>query len=499
MLVSLRNILKSEKIIIIIFAFLSAAIIGYLFSQSLMNNIRWTVYLFFGPLFIFLYVMIKKTLQKFLIILISIFFIDGILFTKVALGDYVSLTLSFILGLFALIRFNEVEENTNSNTNTNSNSNKLIIWSLMLFFIASIIAVINGIIRDSHYASANVKDFISYYIGFLIFFFGSYKAFNKKEEVLTLMEVILIFSLLISAGHLFSMLTGIQLQSIRSDMADDRDLMGANWRYGGFLGNPNNLAAFYVISIPAAILAFLYSKKIRNKIISVFAIVSMSVSLFLLGSRGGLLFLALNLFISLFFWKFTLKKTIALATLLLIGAAITDQALDKYFSAQFEKTIKRFEKTGTQDIREKIWLETIDIIISNPMGLGISTYHFTDELKKRSGMTWSNPHNIYFEFAAQGGILMSVFFLMFAISSFIFLAKSFYKSEDTNDKLIFGMIAIILSGFILFGITEPIFKNGHKLNYFLAIVIGAGLNAGLKFNYYDKYQISNRGNYVAII
>lgn len=482
----LRYFVVSEKIKIILISFFIAAILGYLFAQSLTNNIRWTIYLFFGPLSIMLFLSIKSEVFRFAAIIFAIIFIDGILFTKVSISDYVSFSLSYILLLSVLFFPSAIKQE--------SAIRKYLIFGFVIFIFAAIGGMLQGIIRDSFYASANVKDFVTYYLGFLLFFLAGYKSFNDKRQALKLLEIIIFFGLLVSIGHLFSMTTGIQLQAIRAEMAnEDKDLMGTNWRYGGFLGNPNNLAAFYAMIIPASMIFALYSKKFSTKLISILSIVAMVISLLLLGSRGGLLFLFVNFLISLFFLKLNIKQT-ALAFFVITAAYFSaNEAIEKYFSSQFERTIKRFEKAGVEDIREHIWKNSVEIIKDNPMGLGLATYHFTKELKNRSGMTWSNPHNIYIEFLTQGGFLTLLGFLIIAIGSLIQLGKSFYHSNDIDERIIYGTSFLIFSGFLLAGLTEPVFRNGHKLNYFLAIILGASLS--LSFN-----KINNkRDDNVAII
>ncbi len=89
-----------------------------------------------------------------------------------------------------------------------------------------------------------------------------------------------------------------------------RSIEEGAWRYGGFFGNVNFMSTFYVMIIPVFFVQAFNSKNMLIKIFALFSIATMILSTLMGASRGGLLFLAVNLLISCFFLQINAKNNL---------------------------------------------------------------------------------------------------------------------------------------------------------------------------------------------
>jgi O-antigen ligase len=286
------------------------------------------------------------------------------------------------------------------------------------------------------------------------------------------------------------MLTGINLEAARGAEAvvDYRALSEDNWRYGGFFGNVNTMSAFYVMIVPASIYFLISDKSILNKLIAGVAVVAMIISLLLGASRGGLLFLGSNIIISLFFIKIKLKNVIfAFVSLITIGF-ILNYLLDQYFIEYLTRAFDEMARKGTDSPREMIWYYTSQIIFDHPFGLGLSTENYTIILRQYSNSFWSNPHNVYLEMTTQTGIAGLIVFMSIVIRTLWKNIKSYYSSVDPIMKESLAIVFIMMTGFLLMGFTEPIFRNQYKLNHVFALLIGFSLSLSSRFGNLNNNQ-----------
>ena len=137
------------------------------------------------------------------------------------------------------------------------------------------------------------------------------------------------------------------------------------------------------------------------------------------------------------------------------------------------KSLERL--AGVSDtVRLEIWGATLELLKDFPMGVGLTSKIFAEELNRvHPGFFFANPHSIYLGVMVQTGVLG---FLAMATLVGGALSRGLYTVRESARRYYSPLYAIPAIGILVFlcgGITEPIFSNGHKLNHLFWILIGA--------------------------
>ena len=119
-----------------------------------------------------------------------------------------------------------------------------------------------------------------------------------------------------------------------------------------------------------------------------------------------------------------------------------------------------------------------------------------EKLSNYANLHWANPHNMYLHFIVQNGYLGFAAIMFIFIYTIVSNIKAYKKCEDENKKISLAFLLLMITGFMLMGITEPLFKNQYKLNYIIAIVLGLSMFLSQKIlltyeaeNFNEKIQI----------
>lgn len=258
-------------------------------------------------------------------------------------------------------------------------------------------------------------------------------------------------------------------------VASGRDLSEGQWRYGGFFGNVNALSAFFVMIIPGCLL-FLFGKQpFWLKMASGLSIIIMLVAILFGASRGALLFVAINIIVSLFFLKVNVKQILLGTGFIIILLFAVDSLFDKYIQEFVERAIDEMTKKGTDSPRELIWKYTFSMVKDYPLGIGLTDVNYMDKLSSYANLHWANPHNMYLHFLVQNGYLGFIAIIFIFFYTIVTNIKAYKKCDDDNYKISLAFLLLMITGFMLMGITEPLFKNQYKLNYIIAIVLGLSM------------------------
>lgn len=263
--------------------------------------------------------------------------------------------------------------------------------------------------------------YITFFIGFLTFFK------DKKEQLKQLVKVACI------SGVITSIIAIIYPWQID-------EFLG---RIGGTLGHPTNLATFLVILIPFLITEFFESHKKSEKIFWIASIAIMLLSLYLSGSRAGLLglFAEIILFVAIFKKKFLLIPLFCM----LIGVFVFSWRLS-------------FNEESMRSINTRLvtWPKIIEMIIENPFfGTGQET--FMESFKSHKPQEFLNledinaeldrAHNEPLDITATTGI----FGLIFYISIILYALKWAFKKTSPIIIKTAGISILGLSITNLFG------------------------------------------------
>jgi O-antigen ligase len=249
--------------------------------------------------------------------------------------------------------------------------------------------------------------------------------------------------------------------------------------------------------IPAAFLFLLTDKSFLKKIIVLVSISIMSLSLLFGGSRGGVLFLALNLMIAFLFLRVNFKTKVYAVIALAVVAFVVGFFLQEYFFSFFERTFERFSEKGLEDTtRAKNFAASIQILLDHPFGIGVSQINFAPLLMEYANIYFASPHNIYLEMGLQVGINGLIMFLSIVGLTVYYNIYDFQRAEDPILRMALSMSLVFLTGFLLMGFTEPIFRNYYKLNHLFGLILGISLSLHYRI---QNDLLSNKYEYLQTI
>lgn len=470
----LRYLLFKYKTPAILLATIFISLIsGAIFSKMVSSNPRWSVYLFIGPLVLFSLYKTKNSVYKISAIMAIVIFIDDTFVNRFPFTNYFKLTITLFFGLTAFISY------MLKNDKIKFPKYFPVLWTL--FFISAIASMIIGSYQGEEYLYSNTQNFVPYFLEFFMFVYLGYLAFDSPEKLKDFFFMLFIMAIIVAVGHIYALSTGRQFGLVAELNQDE--VTDANWRYGGFFGNVNTQSAFYVMCIPGALIYLLSEKNYLKKFFVVISISIMTLSLLFGGSRGGVLFLAANLIIAFFFLKVDMKTKVYGIIAIVLIAAIVSFFLQEYFFEFFERTFERFNEKGLEDTtRAKNFAASFQILLDNPFGIGVSQMNFIPLLMQYANIFFASPHNVYLEMGLQVGINGLIAFLAIVLLTVFYNVKTFRSADDPDLKLTLSLTLLQLTGFLLMGFTEPIFRNYFKLNHLFGLMLGISLSL------YYRYQ-----------
>ncbi|MES2315485.1 MAG: O-antigen ligase family protein [Patescibacteria group bacterium] len=290
---------------------------------------------------------------------------------------------------------------------------------------------------------------------------------------------------------------------------------------GSTLGNSSYAGAYLFLNICFAIIIFISQKKIWQKILTgvgtaiiVFSPIFFNVAiwkgqvtlgsifhnpLLLMGSANGAgvgLVVALVFIISLFLTRSNKKTTqnisvgifiIFLISFFVVGSMLLNPNTNLHQKYVEQKTNNRF----------LFWDIAREGLIEHPaLGVGMNNYsylfqsHFTPEFLGEGYHyePWTdNPHNMFWEYAANGGILGLISYLILIAGTIIVLYKISGKEDNPDQRI----IAIILAGGLAGYFVQSLFIFDTPVPlFFMFIIIGAtiGLSETKNIIWPSKYN-----------
>jgi O-antigen ligase len=427
-----------------------------------------------APIFLFVLFKIKNPTIKIAAPLFVLIYTENIIISRLPITDYFKISITLIFGITALVSILWHQKRVKFP--------KYIISALFLFLVSSIIGILIGSAKGIVYRDLNIEVFLTYFMGFAVFLFLGYQTFENPNDIYKIVMMILFFAFLTAVGQLFSIMTGKNLELLRGSemVASGRDLAEGQWRYGGFFGNVNSLSAFFVMTIPGCLLFLFSEKESWIKLLAGISIMLMLAATIFGASRGALLFVATNLIISLFFFKVNAKQILFGATFIIVLLIVVDSVFNEYIQEFVERAIEEMTKKGTDSPREVIWQHTFTMVKDYPLGVGLADYNYMEKLATYANLHWANPHNMYLHFLVQNGYLGFIAIMFIIIYSLVTNIKAFKRSNDENYKLSLAFLLLMITGFMLMGLTEPLFRNQFKLNYIIAVVLGLSMSLSHK-------------------
>lgn len=225
-----------------------------------------------------------------------------------------------------------------------------------------------------------------------------------------------------------------------------------------FFPDPHIFAFYLNIILPFSVALFLKSKKYLFLFISIFILIADLLTF----SRGGYVGLFAGLIASIFLIHNQLRNKVSNKKII-IGIIIAIILIA--FSPVRNRFISSFDfSEGSNQGRFETWKQSLEVIKNNPLiGVGIGNY----PLAIKPSADYREPiysHNLYFDIAAETGIINAIIFILLII----FSIRSFYKNRKNNLFYYAGIIS--LATFSIHSLFETSLYSVHILPLLILII-----------------------------
>jgi O-antigen ligase len=215
----------------------------------------------------------------------------------------------------------------------------------------------------------------------------------------------------------------------------------------GNYSNPNDLALAIVISLPLCLALLFLSRSVLSKVAWAVATLVMAYAVFLTGSRGGFLALAVTTAVGL--WEFAIRgrRTYLLVIVALVGVALclsSSRMLSDRLKSTFDSENDVASAYGSAEQRQHLFWRSLEVTAEHPLfGVGPGNFPIISD-------SWRVTHNSYTQMSSEGGIPALVLYLMVLWAGFKNLKRT-KKLSGTNKeaKLFAGALHASLAGFVV--------------------------------------------------
>ena len=261
---------------------------------------------------------------------------------------------------------------------------------------------------------------------------------------------------------------------------------GRAGRFGiGTTYDPNDTAAFLVISLPFFFLLATEGGRLRK--IALASVPIVLAAIMKTGSRGGIIALAVTV-AALLFYSPPRRRSVYIGLVAICGlvfsATMTDELRDR-FSNVFDQSDYNFTD---RDGRKAVMLRGIGYMMDNPgLGVGISGFPYAEGATKRNegmGVRFTNAHNAYVQIGAELGVGGLVCFLGAITFCFVGCARVrkrllATRSEAPDVKREIGVATAAICGMVGVCVAALFLSTAYSpVTYFMfglcvAIALGA--------------------------
>ena len=422
---------------------------------------RWAFYLTAGPIALTAYFFVGSRALKVTALLAALIFLEGVALSWRSfyfIGFSLSSAVSYVL-LASLFLDPQSRRQMEASS---------LAWMGFLFF-AFMGAIIGGFVPGVGFGE-NLVMFQMFYLEGLVYFWIGRAAFRSSEELLRVLNMLFIFGGFVAVLHLFSITTGYRFYAAAGK--EFHEYSQVAFRYGAVFSNPNTLAYFYSMVLPAAIISTLGWARPRATMLPAILVsmVLMGVSLVLTASRGGVATTALTTMIAFALLPFGLRGFLGLAATGLFTGSFAVVLLFFAFPDLLDATLGRFVNEGLSSLRYEVWAETLRILARNPLGIGLHSGGYLEALRP-AGILLANPHSIYLGLAVNTGIPGLAFFMTILVTA-LRRANLARRVLDPQGRTVASIIFLMVLAFLIGGLAEPIYGNGIKLQHFFWILVG---------------------------
>lgn len=289
------------------------------------------------------------------------------------------------------------------------------------------------------------------HIGGLCYVFVVVNSIKSKEDLNSLLTVLMVSATLVALYGVLQAFTGVEIRREWLDVENNPDVAV---RVFSVFGNPNTLAEYLVLLCPIGVGMFWYTKNMKKKLVFGGAIALMLVCIILTMSRGGWVGIAMA---ALIFVLLVDKRVLLFAIPLLLGALIflPQTVINRILS------IGNLADSSTA-YRFQIWDITGDVIRDHAVagvGFGHLPYKQVFETYIRT-MPIFHAHNSFIQTIAEIGYAG---FMIFISMLFMIIKYPYTKLvKQPKDEKIDLYLKYVGAGFVsgLIGVfTHGMFEN----------------------------------------
>jgi O-antigen ligase len=183
----------------------------------------------------------------------------------------------------------------------------------------------------------------------------------------------------------------------------------------GNYSDPNDLALEFVISLPMCLALLFLARSWIWKSIWTGAILLMTISIFLTGSRGGLFALAITAIVSLWLFGIRGRRPYLLVMTAVLGVlmvASSGQVIVERFQHTFDVDGGGGVAYASAQAHEQLFWRSVEVTEQHPF-FGVGPGNF----QQISGM-WHVTHNSYTQMSSEGGIPALLLYVLILLSAF---------------------------------------------------------------------------------
>jgi O-antigen ligase len=261
------------------------------------------------------------------------------------------------------------------------------------------------------------------------------------------------------------------------------DMASGRLRFGQML-DPNDLAYFAVSFLPFNLIFMTIKDSSWKRLVSLFNVSICILIIFMTGSRGGFLALAMVVVMMLFARGQIIKKSykvlivVLTVTVLVYGSTTIDYSRIGTMT-QIGDDYNIYDETG----RIAIWKTGIYFMLMNPLtGVGISCFGEAigqDRIERGLQDIWQAPHNSLVQIGTETGLPGLILFVLISYKAFRVFGNT-KSAAGAEQMAIIGAMAQI--GFVGHFVASMFLSQAYSGIWILFIALSATLSEYAKNN-----------------
>lgn len=377
----------------------------------------------------------------------------GVLLTSLSLSQFAGDR--FGIGVIILLCFGVFLLSILARNSYSINFNSIDLFIIIFLLIGFISAF------SSYFLKESIVGFLKYFIFFLSYFLIKIALLNSSDKSFYRLWLFLFFSVLtVSLYGIYQYIIGVEPLATWEDI----NYENIHTRVYSTLGNPNLLAGYLLLILPAcALLPFHFKSNLLHKILFSIGSILILLCLIFTGSRGGYIGLITCLIfgIIMFLIYFIKRDAVNRVSTMFITLFLTLMiflGLIYLFPHVTERllTIFTLRDHSSNNYRVNVWLACLKMLQDNfliGIGPGNNTFRLSYGLYMVSGFDALSAYNIFLEIAIEIGVFGCLAFMIMLLISFLKLHYLFWQNKNI---LALGLF-ISLIGVIAHGLVDTVF------------------------------------------